>query len=85
MGQRSRRRGDSAAQLGGSTLRVDPGGGAVQLHDFDLELDDGTTIAVEVTRHNEPSSLAVLSEVSKRDWHFGPLRYDWVVETGTGA
>lgn len=68
------------SRLGGVARRVDPGGGSAQLHDFDLELSDGTTVAVEVTRHNEPSSLAVLTELDKRDWHFPQLKYDWVVD-----
>jgi hypothetical protein len=69
-----------SAHLGGTTRRIDPGGGATQLHDFDVELKDGATIAVEVTRHNVPSSLAVLTELDKRDWHFAQLRHDWVVD-----
>lgn len=69
-----------SAHLGGTSRRVDPGGGAAQVHDFDVDLSDGATIAVEVTRHNVPSSLAVLSEIDKRDWHFPQLRYDWVID-----
>lgn len=67
------------AQLGGVMTQVDTGGGAKQLHDFDLELPDGTTIAVEVTRHNIPMSLGVLSELHKRDWMFPQLRSVWIV------
>ncbi len=68
------------AQLGGVTTQVDTGGGPEQRHDFDLELPDGTTVAVEVTRHNNPTNLAVLSELHKRDWHFPQLRNDWIVD-----
>ena len=42
--------------LGGTATQADPGGGAVQLHDFDLHLNDGLTIAFEVTRYREPKS-----------------------------
>ena len=38
--------------LGGKPKRVDPGGGASSLHDFDVTLSDGRTFAVEVTRHS---------------------------------
>lgn len=68
------------AQLGGVEHKVDTGGGAKQLHDFDVELSDGTTIAVEVTRHNIENVLAVPSELDKRDWRFPELRNDWIVE-----
>jgi hypothetical protein len=69
-----------AALLGGVVDPLDPGGGAEQLHDFDLSLPDGATIAVEVTRHNTPSSLAVLAELDQRDWHFQGIRHVWVVD-----
>lgn len=66
--------------LGGTATKVDPGGGAVQLHDFDLQLADGTTIAFEVTRHNTPGSLRTGAEVSKRTWDFSDLSETWVVD-----
>lgn len=68
------------SRLGGTVRRVDSGGGAEQRHDFDLTLSSGETIAVEVTRHNLPGSLAVLSEVDKRDWRFPILGGVWVVD-----
>ncbi|MDP9333258.1 MAG: hypothetical protein M3Q30_08130 [Actinomycetota bacterium] len=68
------------AQLGGVAHQIDTGGGPEQLHDFDVELPDGTMVAVEVTRHNVPLSLGVLAELDKRDWHFPELRNVWVVD-----
>jgi hypothetical protein len=65
---------------GGRAERVDPGGGAIPLHDTDIHMPDGTTIAVEVTRHNRPSELATQGEVAKRDWRFEALRFNWVVD-----
>lgn len=69
--------------------RVDPGDGAEQRHDFDLELAAGDVIAVEVTRHNLPANLAVLAELDKRDWHFPSLDGVWIVDMipdyGVGA
>ncbi len=69
-----------ASILGGEATQVDPGGGAVQLHDFDLLLTDGLTIAFEVTRHNTPDSLRTAAEVTKRKWDFPQLRDTWVVD-----
>lgn len=66
--------------MGGRVTRVDPGGGAVQLHDFDLHLTDGPTIAFEVTRHNTPDSLRTAAEVSKRKWETPQLRETWAVD-----
>jgi hypothetical protein len=68
------------AMLGGTANRVDPGGGAAQVHDFDVLLPGGRTIAVEVTRHNEEASHLILAEIDRRDWRFPTLRYDWVVD-----
>lgn len=65
----------------GVAQRVDPGGGAVQSHDFDIALSDGRTVAVEVTRHNVQEALRTLAETSKRSWRFQELRNIWVVKT----
>lgn len=67
--------------LGGAVRRVDPGGGSVQLHDLDVVLSDGRTIAVEVTRHNSPPALAVLGAIDKRRWESPELSNVWVVNT----
>ena len=66
--------------LGGTATQVDPGGGAVQLHDFDFHLTEGPTIAFEVTRHNTPDSLRTAAEVTKRKWNLPQLRDTWVVD-----
>lgn len=65
--------------LGGTTHQVDSGGGAHELHDFDVVPPDGDTIAVEVTRYNVPETLGVLAEVSKRQWAVAELANVWVV------
>lgn len=67
--------------LGGIVRRVDPGGGSVQLHDLDVLLPDGVTIAIEVTRHNSPQALAVLGAIDKRRWKSPELSNVWVVDT----
>lgn len=66
--------------LGGRSVPVDPGGGPVQLHDFDLLLDDGS-IAFEVTRHNRETAVQTRSEVTRRNWSFPALRGLWFVDT----
>ena len=68
------------SRLGGVTHRVDPGGGHQQLHDFDLELENGATVAVEVTRDTVASHRSLLSEVDRRAWRFPELSFDWVVD-----
>jgi hypothetical protein len=67
------------SQLGGVVRERDPGGGAEQLHDFDLVLDDGRTIAVEVTQYTDADALATKHEVAKRDWHSKALHSNWSV------
>ncbi|MGH9157991.1 MAG: hypothetical protein ACRD1K_19630 [Acidimicrobiales bacterium] len=46
-----------------------------------MYLRDGRRVAVEVTRHNLPATLAALAEVVKRDWRFRQLTGDWMVGT----
>src|SRR5205823_3734730 len=55
----------------------DPGGGGEQLHDFDLELDDGTIIAFEVTRYTDSERERTMSHVERLDWRFPQLSHDW--------
>lgn len=47
------------------------------MHDFDLHLDNGIVIAVEVTRHNVESELQQQAEVARTDPHFPGLGFDW--------
>jgi hypothetical protein len=64
-----------------AALMLDDGAGCLGRRRYDPhDTLDHTTIAVEVTRHNVPSSVAILSELDKRDRHFPELRYDWVVD-----
>ncbi|HZP14949.1 MAG TPA: hypothetical protein VFA96_03930 [Nocardioides sp.] len=69
-----------AAYLDGVVHRRDPGGGAEQRHDFDLQLRDGRTIAIEVTRHTVAEYLRTLAAVDARDWYFPSLSNNWVVD-----
>ena len=66
--------------LGGVSRPRDPGGGAAQLHDFEVVLPDGRIVAVEVTRHTVPEDNAARAAVKRKQWQFGVLRYDWVVD-----
>ena len=70
--------------LGGTPVVRDPGGGATQMHDFDLVLAEGRTFAVEVTRFNVPDQLKTWAEVGKRTWQCPNLRYLWLVTFVTG-
>lgn len=65
------------AMLGGVSAVRDPGGGPVPIHDFDLHLDDGRVIAVEVTRCNVESELQQQAEIDRRDPSFPGLRFNW--------
>jgi hypothetical protein len=62
------------SRLGGVTRRVDPGGGPLPLHDFDVWLPDNTVIAVEVTEHTVPARRSVLAEVDRREYLGGRAR-----------
>jgi hypothetical protein len=66
--------------LDGAAEVRDPGGGAEQLHDFDVKLSDGTTTAVEVTRHTVSKYLRLLAAIDSRNWHFQELQRNWVVD-----
>lgn len=63
--------------LNGEPTSVDPGGGSVQLHDFDLALPSGKVIAVEVTRHTHEATLATQSATDKQRWEYPFLGYHW--------
>ena len=65
------------AMLGGVSAVRDPGGGPVRIHDFDLHLDDGRVIAVEVTRCNVEAELQQQAEIDRRDPSFPGLRFNW--------
>lgn len=65
------------AICGGATTRRDPGGGAVATHDFDLQREDGTLLAVEVTRFNLEGELQQQAEISRSDPRFRGLRFNW--------
>lgn len=71
------------AMLGGVSEVRDPGGGSVAIHDFDLHLDDGRTIAVEVTRSNVEAELQQQAEVARSDPHFTGLRFNWHLGMGS--
>jgi hypothetical protein len=70
-----------ARLLGPRPVSVDPGGGPVQLLDFDLLLDDPGSIAFEVTRHTLGAGVQTQREVTKRNWVFPALRRSWAVDT----
>ena len=65
------------AMLGGVSAVRDLGGGPVPIHDFDLRLDDGRVIAVEVTRYNVEAALQQQAEIDRRDPRFPVLRFNW--------
>jgi hypothetical protein len=80
----NRRNEDQAAALmchylGGRPRRVDPGGGAHQLHDFEVDLHDGQTMAVEVTQHVNAAETRTLSEIQKRHWFSAALGCSWSI------
>lgn len=80
----NRRNEDQAAALmchylGGEPRRVDPGGGAHQLHDFEVDLLDGRSMAVEVTQHLDAAETRTLSEIQKRDWFSDVLDRSWLI------
>lgn len=66
-----------AAAVGGTAHQRDPGGGSTQVHDFDILLPSGGTIAVEVTRYVVPAVEQVDAEIKKRDWQVGGLKTKW--------
>lgn len=70
------------AILGGRSEGRDPGGGRVPIHDFDLHLDDGSVIAVEVTRHNIEAQLQQQAEVARHDPRFPGLQFHWHLGMG---
>lgn len=66
--------------LGGTWVPRDPGGGPKSLHDFDLVTEQGTRIAVEVTRLTDPARAAANAAIEDGDWKIAGLRSDWVVD-----
>lgn len=64
--------------LGGVPWLIDRGGG-VQLHDVEVDLPDGSTIAIEVTSHVEQTETETLAAIQARDWNFAGLRFAWNV------
>lgn len=65
--------------LGGTVTPRDLGGGRSQIHDLDLNLPDGRSVAVEVTRHTSEAYQARHGAAERMEWHFADLRFDWHV------
>jgi hypothetical protein len=70
------------AVLGGRADPRDPGGGPIPVHDFDVYLDDGRVIAVEVTRYNDEAQVEQQAAAARDDPRYPSLRYHWHVGMG---
>lgn len=62
---------------GGTTVPRDQGGGALATHDFDVQMEDGKVLAVEVTRFNLERELQQQAEIRRINPRFPGLRFNW--------
>ena len=56
-----------------------------QAHDYDIELPDGTVIALEITQHVAESVIETDNLIAKHHWGFECLRRDWFVDVVAGV
>jgi len=67
------------AILGGTVVPTDVPGASAGTHDFDIQLDDGRTIAVEVTISADRDKVQFWHEVHKPDWEAPQLSQSWML------
>jgi hypothetical protein len=69
--------------VSGATLKeLDPGGGAVQLPDFEILGSDGTPLGVlEVTTTTREHRARFNARARNEDWHFPNLMWSWSIHT----
>lgn len=70
----------------GPLREIDPGGGPVQLHDFEAGLPDGSVAAIEVTGEVDPRQRALESAITRLPALTVPgSRWQWIIGLYTGA